>query len=301
MKRIILTVGIATLSLLPGCIVQEIRDELKGVNSNLATVQESLDKLDETNERILKTNESLSRTNTLIDGVEKGLGRIDNTNTSLGSVDQRLSLLASIDKSLNRLDSHLASLRGTISKLDSAIPFLDLGGGEVPAEAPAATAGAEPGAAPEVVAVAPAQPAPSGEPPAAADPAQPAEQPLTKRTPDPLQGTWIVRYPADGGAFVLMPDGSYIRADPHDTAPETRGTWKRDGTKIEFVQTFPQVFARKAGAPAATTAEASVSAKDNPNMEPISAKPQTMEVISTSPRAATVRLNGKLMVFARPT
>lgn len=92
-----------TFSALPGCIVADIHDELKGVNARLERVEETLDKIDTTNEQLALLQ-----------------ARLD-TLDHLESIDAELD---PIKGSLENLDAHLASLRKTISSIDSTIPFL---------------------------------------------------------------------------------------------------------------------------------------------------------------------------------
>lgn len=87
------------LATLPGCIIQDIRDDLRGVN-------ERLDRVDTRLEELRVTNETLAQ------------------------LENQLELLQSIDTSLKNLDVHLASLRETIGNIDSAIPFLKISGDE---------------------------------------------------------------------------------------------------------------------------------------------------------------------------
>ncbi|HRJ51069.1 MAG TPA: hypothetical protein PKU91_11065, partial [Phycisphaerales bacterium] len=141
--NLIITGTLAASAALPGCIVREIRDELRAANGQLVCVQFAMDEanqglssantlLAQTNDRLDRVEEGLTRldrTNALIDRVEKGLERIDRTNHSLGGLEAQLALLNSIEQSLGRLDTHLASVRKTIGSINSFIPFLDLGGG----------------------------------------------------------------------------------------------------------------------------------------------------------------------------
>src|SRR5262245_13841783 len=88
--------------LMPGCVAWEIRDEMRNANTKLTDV-----------------HSSLGATNDRLDKVDNGLGRIDATNTSLDTLHQQLALLTSIKESLARLDTHLASLRKTIGRIDT--------------------------------------------------------------------------------------------------------------------------------------------------------------------------------------
>ena len=133
---LLLTFAAIAAFLLPGCIVWDIRDQLKQANAQLAEVNGSVtvthseiqqvkNRLNTMNADLGTTNDKLLEANTKLVDVQSGLTRVDTTNSSLGTLDQQLT---SMQASLTKIDGHLASLRGTIGKLDSAIPFLDLGG-----------------------------------------------------------------------------------------------------------------------------------------------------------------------------
>jgi hypothetical protein len=238
---------------LPGCIVGEIRDELKLANQQLGTVQQSLGKLDTTNQSLTTTNATLGDTNQLIGRVQGGLGRIDTTNTSLGVLEGQLQTLKSVDASLVRLDAHLAGLRGTISKLDGVIPFLDLGAGDVPPpEEAAAVADASP------VTEAPVPPpaeqvAALGEnvtlatqPPVTQVPSTQAASTPATQTPVPreaLVGTWLCVHPSRGGVLVILPDGKYVYSMERESTLQSggpagieRGTWQRTNPRTLLLQ-----------------------------------------------------------------
>lgn len=259
----LLLLSCSTLLVLPGCVVWEIRDELRGANKQLGEVQASLGKLDETNQSLVDTNKALAQTNKSIDDVQAGLARIDTTNSSLDGVDKRLAVLAPIQTSLNRLDQHLAALRRTIGRIDSVIPFLDLGGGE-----PVTDAG----------------------PVAAAEPAEGAKPESTdvaiKR--EPMVGAWLSQFPDRRTALIVIADGNYIRVvgpqSPQDGKPKSeRGTWKRDDAKT----------LRFAPEPTAGT-----DAQGKPTQTP--GTPWALAIVSQSGRALTVEIEGQVVVFSRP-
>jgi len=232
---------------LSGCIVQEIRDDLKGVNTKLGTVETNLN---ETNKMLAGANERLS-------GVGGGL---EVTNSSLSTLDERVRLLASIDKSMVKLDGHLASLRGTIARIDSAIPFLDLGG-DAPVETAAAAgesgdASAKSDVATEAVTGDVAQRASgeagegaakaSGRDAAGAGAAVAASAPR-----DAWIGPWVSADPRRTYTLVLMADGQYIREESYTQVGQNGqieqsrvelGAWRREGgeasgSKLELILT----------------------------------------------------------------
>jgi hypothetical protein len=232
---------------LSGCIVQEIRDDLKGVNTKLGTVETNLN---ETNKMLAGANERLS-------GVGGGL---EVTNSSLSTLDERVRLLASIDKSMVKLDGHLASLRGTIARIDSTIPFLDLGG-DAPVETAAAAgesgdASAKSDVATEAVTGDVAQRASgeagegaakaSGRDAAGAGAAVAASAPR-----DAWIGPWVSADPRRTYTLVLMADGQYIREESYTQVGQNGqieqsrvelGAWRREGgeasgSKLELILT----------------------------------------------------------------
>lgn len=259
----ILLVSCSTLLVLPGCVVWEIRDELRGANKQLGEVQASLGKLDETNQSLVDTNKALDQTNKSIDDVQAGLARIDTTNSSLDGVDKRLAVLTPIQTSLNRLDQHLAALRRTIGRIDSVIPFLDLGGGE-----PVTDAGP----------VAAAEPAEGAKP-------EPTDA-ATKR--EPMVGAWLSQFPDRRTALIIMADGHYIRvvgsANAQDSQPKPqRGTWKRgDAKALQF------------------TPEPTAGTDDQGKPTQVPGTAWTLAVVSQSGRALTAEIDGQVMVFSRP-
>jgi hypothetical protein len=219
------TASLALLSLLlglPGCVVWEIRDEMRGVNSRLDVVDASLtevnDELTDIEVQLSDVRGSIEQTNTYLDTVYGGL---DDTNTSLADMQVRLALLRSVQTSLTNIDTHLASLRKTINRIDGAIPFLSLGGDEV-IETPAA----EPedgSSAPETVVKAEGE---AGEATAASAPA--------RRRNDPLVGVWISAQPSDGTTLVLQPENRYMLSRTDDLGATSResGEWERSGSTI---------------------------------------------------------------------
>jgi hypothetical protein len=230
-------------ALLPGCIVQEIRDEIKGVNAKLVTVDAGLNstnaQLEQVNQRLTGVGGGLDATNVKLKDVESGLGRIDATNQSLGSVQERLALLASIERSLTHLDAHLAALRKTIGKLDSAIPFLDLGG-DAPIESPSTPVASAPPA--EGTPSTPSTPSAT----ATDQPAAPAR--------DPLIGPWITAHPSDSFVLLLLADGRFVQETGDTARIKLRGTWKRTANVISF-QCDDQQKPAPAGSPEGTPPE----------------------------------------------
>ncbi len=215
---------LTALLALPGCVVWEIRDEMRGVNSRLDVVDTSLnevnDELTDIEVQMGDVRASIDRTNTYLETVYGGL---DDTNTSLADMQERLVLLRSVQTSLTQIDAHLASLRKTINRIDGAIPFLSLGGDEViesPATPDPGAAGAqEDGEAGE------------GETNASPQPARPRISPLV--------GVWMSVQPSDGSTLVLQPGNEYMlsRTDELGATVRERGKWVRAGSMVTLTPT----------------------------------------------------------------
>ncbi len=236
---------------LPGCIVWDIRDEMKNVNGQLTEVRAGLTKLDDTNHRLDQTIANLERTNALVESVEK-----------------QLAVLNTINTSLSRLDQHLAALRRTLGKLDSVIPFLDLGTEPVADEPPVATAP-------------PTTPAtPNTNPPTPDALSEPAQATSKAPARDSLVGIWTSRWPDSEIALVILEDNTFIFTT---AAREDAGTWKRDGKKISLKNSQPEKRLNAQGKP-----------EDGPPRE------RVLEIISSAGRSMAAKVDGKTIIFARP-
>lgn len=286
----------ALLLFLPGCVVWEIRDEMRATNQHLDDVKESLETA---NTAMATANEGLAQANSRLDQVDEGLARLDQTNTLMNDVGQdlgrvkvqlegvggQLAVLDSIQTSLQRLDVHLASLRKTIGSIDSMIPFLDLGGGgqETPLE-------------PDLTEMKPSVQAEGGDRPDAGEAAAGQKR-------DVILGVWVRRYPEPDVALVLLNDGKYIRSttvvgDP----PLSEGRWTREGAVITFTPD-PGAAASgtpPAGQPAGTNA-ASTTGKTPDAVPATPAGPRKMTIVSATTRTLALRSDlGELLVFGRP-
>lgn len=213
----ILLLLLAAVSFLPGCVVWDIRDEMRRTNAQVGAVQESL----------TATNQRLDGVDTRLTGTNE---RLQGTNTSLTTVEEQLQLLREINSSMGKLDVHLASLRKTIGAINNMMPFLDLG--DAPVEEAAA---AEPGAEPTQTA-APAE---------ATAVTQPAETtPAPKR--EVLLGLWVSAYPDSSRALIIMPDGKYLHSKPDSKGKSTqteRGTWKKGEKSLTLQPDLVKIMA----------------------------------------------------------
>jgi septal ring factor EnvC (AmiA/AmiB activator) len=104
----------AAVLFLPGCIVQEIRDELKATHHQL---ESRLSMLEVTNERLAQIQSDLAKTNAELEHVKAELAA---TNGTMGKVQSRLEVLDTINTSLASLDGSLKTVKNLIEK----IPFV---------------------------------------------------------------------------------------------------------------------------------------------------------------------------------
>lgn len=217
-----------TCLLFPGCVVQDIRDNLNKANTSLPEVDG----------RIAQTSSALSTTNTHLEGIDTNLGTtvtgLAQTNEQIKSIEANLAKtnqsLAVVEQNLIHVNQHLAGLRTTISKLDSTIPFLDLGG-DTPIEEPSTPA-------PAVT----TEPAKDVALDAAASPdAAPATAAGTATaTRDSLVGPWISADPNRPWTLLLLADGRFVsettlryptsQTESRAEVKHDEGTWKREGS-----------------------------------------------------------------------
>ena len=214
---------------MPGCIVQDIRDNLNKANTSLPEVDG----------RISQTSTALSTTNTHLEGIDTNLGTtvtgLAQTNEQIKSIEANLAKtnqsLAVVEQNLIHVNQHLAGLRTTISKLDSTIPFLDLGG-DTPIEEPSTPAPA-----------ATTEPAKDvGQDAAASPDAAPTDAPAaaTTTTRDSLVGPWISADLNRPWTLLLLADGRFVsettlryptsQTESRAEAKHDEGTWKREGS-----------------------------------------------------------------------
>lgn len=311
--------------LLPGCIVQDIRDEMRSANGQLLCVQEGLDKantglkdanaaLAQTNERLDKVDQGLTRldrTNALIDNVEQGLGRIDRTNASLTDLEKQLLLLRSIETSLARLDQHLTAVRKTMASLDGIVPFLDLDTGQV-TEAPAVgamvNANAAPGngesaprgaAVPDAVAGAADASAPNAAPAGAAASTDPNAGARAAR--DPLLGIWISQFPEKDHVLILQTGGQYVRSsvDKAGAFSVTRGAFAKEQGGQLALRFTPDPAPLPSVMPSPKSKDAP-GAKDTESPAIVAAPPFVMQIVSQSQRSLALQRDGVVYVYSRP-
>jgi prefoldin subunit 5 len=102
---------IASMLLMPGCIVQDIHDQIALTNAKLDQIDESFAKVQRANELLAELDTKLAA----LDSINANLGRVDTT-------------LGTVEADLKAVSESLASLRATINNIDSTIPFLKFSG-----------------------------------------------------------------------------------------------------------------------------------------------------------------------------
>jgi len=124
---------------MPGCVVFEIRDELKRANENLATANTQLmvanTELDIANAKLLEANARLAEANqdlTVVNGhLATTIQKLEGTNGQIATLQSKHltnldTRLDPLGKSLSDVEVHLGSLRKTLDNIDSMIPFINL-------------------------------------------------------------------------------------------------------------------------------------------------------------------------------
>lgn len=302
---ILMAFALLCLTAMPGCVVWDIRDEMRTTNSGMNDVRKQLgvvedrlgsvmERLDKTNEDLERTNQALAGVNTALAGtnrklaqVETGLERLDATNGSLTGLQRQLNLLEQINSSMGKLDGHLASLRKSLGGLNSMLPFFDIGGdalpasGETTAPAQAAAGDGEPAAG------------------AGAGGAAAAGTPAAGLPPSAIHGPWVSAYPDRNQVLLLKPDGVMIQSSVDrsvpNLAPQTQvGTWKREGNRLKLSWTVEKTAPGPvpAGSPPGTPA-------------PMITKTETIvsdfEIANQTSRSLTLMYGGRAVtVYGRP-
>lgn len=282
----------AAILIMPGCVVWEVRDELRGVNGQLNEVNVRLDRVDTA---LGTTNAGVANANERLVSVDAGLERVDETNAQLNTLQDQLRLLGAIEQSLHRLDQHLWAVRKTVSSIDSMIPGVDLGLSDDPTpeamvaleqrgDAPAAPE-PPPGSAPGEPGTPPAEQGQDASPPPPGAPTEPAPAASARR--DPLIGPWVRRYPAQPGAVVFL-DGGGFTADGAGFETLREARWRRDRGALVITPSSPPPSTPSQPPPAG----------GGPAAQP---GPVEWSIVSLSARSLVVRSgSGELHVYGRP-
>ncbi len=110
LRRVLAMAGVVGCAVMQGgCVVWDIRNDLRGVNGRLEHVETQLAALDKTNQQL-----------------DELKGQMESLKVQLVALQTSLQVMPSMDATLVKLDEHLAGLRGTIESIDKTIPFLSL-------------------------------------------------------------------------------------------------------------------------------------------------------------------------------
>ncbi|MDP1660661.1 MAG: hypothetical protein Q8L55_01995, partial [Phycisphaerales bacterium] len=252
MRRLpLLIVPLAALvTVLPGCIAWEVRDEMRLANANLAGANWRLDEagvrlnlanknLDDANRRLDTATERINQTQASIDEVHRVLlatnqrlleveTELTKTGPMMGTTNQRLEdlmILRQVQASLQQIEATLGPLSRSMSSMGGLVSMLGLGGEPEPVPAPT---GAE-----------------AGDGGQAGAPAAPAMGTAAVRTPNLLIGTWVKTFPIgahDAGeprrqALVILSSGKYLLAEYGRTL--VSGDWVQSGKSLTLTPTPP--------------------------------------------------------------
>lgn len=284
------------VSMLPGCIAWEIRDEMRVTNQHLCEVKPMLvqtllniedtnDKIDQTNARLVEVHGTLSETYAQLVVVHASLGKthehltamdtaLGRTNPKLLDLDaglERLRVLDQVNTSIRDVHGALRPLSSAMGSLGGAISFL--GFGDSAMDAP-----------PEQGVQA------AGEGPDVNEHATPA---AGARRPDPLLGTWVMVYPPPEGdrslakIMVLSADGKFVAAVGGGSPKE--GAWSRDGKFVTFEVGSDRPQPASGGA--ANTGQ-TASAQETVT--------ERVELLTLNARTLTVRSGETIRVYAKP-
>lgn len=124
-------IGIVLMS--PGCIVQDIHDQIALSNQKLTQIDESFAKVERANELLEKLETQLDSTLGPIDeNMSKIRERLASIDAKLEAMDGNMTTMderiEAVKGDLQAVSAHLASLRKTINNIDSTIPFLKFSG-----------------------------------------------------------------------------------------------------------------------------------------------------------------------------
>lgn len=128
-----LLTAIGALLILPGCIVQDIHDQialsnekLEAIDANFAEVQRANELLaslqKQLDEVLVPVSENLSLIEARLASIDAKLEAI---NHNLGSMETSIE---TVEADLKSVSESLVSLRQTINNIDSTIPFLNFSG-----------------------------------------------------------------------------------------------------------------------------------------------------------------------------
>jgi hypothetical protein len=275
MRPTLIALFLLSITLLPGCVAWEIRDEVRiangqicEANRQLADVQAGLTvtnaQLAEMYAALQRTDERLIAANTLLESAHPKLTTLDGDLT-------RMQVLDEVSVTLKDVQKQLVPLSKSLGVVSGAANLLGMGSGgnqdllaAEPSE-PASTEAAVPTKSTATTATSATPTSASTPPPLAPPPALPPER------LEALVGTWLQVYPPPqppqrmGKIIVLSTGGGYLEAQ--EGGPITLGHWTRTGRTI--------------------------------TIGPDAAK-ETGELLAATPRSVTVRFGDALRVYTRP-
>lgn len=138
MRSLLVIFAVVTIPMLSGCIVGEMRDDLKATRvgvEKLAVLTPALEKsnaaLERANEQMAAVYRELEQIRLAMEAMPR---RVDEANEHLRRSTELMSHLEPMQGSLRNLDESLAALRKMVENIDKAIPLVNLMKGVPPAE-----------------------------------------------------------------------------------------------------------------------------------------------------------------------
>jgi hypothetical protein len=138
MRTFVALAILAVATVLSGCIVGEMRDDLKATRVGVEGLAALAPALEKTNATLEKSNELMAATYRELvatrAAAEQMPARLDEANDHLKRATAMLAHLETMQGSLRNLDESLAALRKMIENIDKAIPLLNFSKGTPPAD-----------------------------------------------------------------------------------------------------------------------------------------------------------------------
>ncbi len=138
MRTLLVVFAVVTIPMLSGCIVGEMRDDLKATRVGVEKLAVLTPALEKTNAALERANEQMAAVYKELEAtrlaVEQMPRRVDEANEHLRRSSEMLSHLEPMKASLRSLDESLAALRKMVENIDKAIPLVNLMKGVPPAD-----------------------------------------------------------------------------------------------------------------------------------------------------------------------
>ena len=138
MRTLLVVLAVMLPAMLSGCIVGEMRDDLRATRvgvEKLAVLTPALEKtnaaLERANEQMAAVYRELEQTRLAVEAMPR---RVDEANEHLRRSSEMLSHLEPMKVSLRTLDESLGALRKMVENINKAIPLVNLMKGVPPAE-----------------------------------------------------------------------------------------------------------------------------------------------------------------------